>query len=131
MSLVFNVGGREMKGTDCRLAIIKMAQVLAEREEADLRQLYKMVLSLVELQKIAYTPHKQLTPRLILRAYNKSFVFAMLCLDMFKSPKKNTPRHMFGMPFHCLTVHMAETLRLVSGRAIVAEHAERHFNKLR
>lgn len=120
-----------MKGTDCRIAIIKMAHVLAERREPELRQLHAMVLALVEIQKIAYSPQNKLTPRLVLRAYNQSFIFASICIKLFKDPKKNTLRHMFGMPFHCLTVHLPETLRLVSGRAIVAEHAERHFNKLR
>lgn len=120
-----------MKGTDCRISIIKMAHVLSERVEPELSQLYAMVLSLVEMQKLAYTPQNSLTPRLILRAYNQCFIFAILCMNLLKDPKINTQRHMFGMPFHCLTVHMPETLRLVSGRAIFAEHAERHFNKLR
>ena len=32
---------------------------------------------------------------------------------------------MFGMPFHALTIHLPETLRIVNGRSIVAEAAER------
>lgn len=38
---------------------------------------------------------------------------------------------MFGLPFHCIIVCVAEQLRLASGRSIAAEHADQYFNKLR
>ena len=54
-------------------------------------------------------------------------------IKLFGDPTKTKTSHrsMFGVPFHNISVHLPEMLRLVSGKSIMAEAAERHFNKLR
>ena len=131
-SMFILVENREMKGTDCRKNIINIAQLLEKHQcSAEGHKIYSLVIALIELQKIAYAPLSERSPRSILRAYNQSFIFSLHCLDLFNDPKSCTQRSMFGMPFHVISVHLAETLRLIGGRSLVAEHAERHFNKLR
>lgn len=121
-----------MKGTDCRINLIKLAHFLTQKQDTnDGRKMLALVTSLIELQKLAYAPDSERSPRAILRAYNQSFVFALVYMDLFQTPTASKHRSVIGMPFHCLTVHLPESLRLVSGRSIVAEHAERYFNKLR
>ena len=106
--------------------------VLYEHQDTSTgREIYQLQISLVELQKNAYSEESDRTPRSILRAYNQSFAFAMLYIKLFNNPKKVNYRKMFGMPFHALSVHLAETCRIINDRSIVAEAAERHFNKLR
>ena len=125
-------GAREMKGTDCRLNIIKMASVMHSNQDTHLgRDIYRLLMSLIELQKIAYAEENERSPRIVLRAYNQSFVFALLYLKLFSSPKKSKERAMFGMPFHAISHHLPDIIRLVNGRSIGAKAAERHFNKLR
>lgn len=121
-----------MKGTDCRLNLIKMAIVINKHQmTAKGRDIYRLLLSLIEIQKIAYAEESERSPRSILRAYNQCYIFAQLYMKLFKNPKKNSHRSMYGMPFHVISVHLPEQYRLVNGRSIVAEAAERHFNKLR
>lgn len=119
-----------MKGTDCRMNLIKLTNCLAKHAHKDAgRSIYNMLLSLVELQKLAYALESDRSPRSILRAYNQSFVFALSHITLFGS--HDHKKGMYGMPFHSIATHLAEMLRIVSGRAIVAEQAERHFNTLR
>ena len=132
MFLFITAQNREMKGSDCRINLIKVAHFLTQKQDTnDGRKMLTLVTSLIELQKLAYAPDSERTARAVLRAYNQSFIFALIYMDLFKDPKSSKHRSVFGMPFHCLTVHLPESLRLVSGRSIVAEHAERYFNKLR
>lgn len=112
--------------------LIKMANILSSHQaKPEGRELYKVLIHLTELQKIAYSEEAQRTPKMVLRAYNQSFMFALAYMKLFKEPKKNTHRSMFGVPFHNISVHLPETMRLVNGRSIMAEAAERHFNKLK
>lgn len=121
-----------VKGTDRRLDLINLTTLLAPyATTGEGKHIHSMLLALVELQHMAYAPESSRTPRLILRAYNKSFVFAIHYLHIFAAPTKNTVRSVYGMPFHTMSVHLAESLRLVSGQSIVAENSERHFNTLR
>ena len=107
---LFTVTNREMKGTDCRLNIIKIAHFLwTKREQKDAQKMYKMVMALIELQKLAYAPASERCPRSILRAYNPSFVFALTYMELFADPKSAQHRAMYGMPFHCITVHLPES----------------------
>ena len=124
---------REMKGSDCRKNIILVAIAMKEKD-LDVgagHRIYKLLLSLIELQKLAYAPASQRDHRSILRALNQSYLFGELLTSLAHDPKKATERSVFGMPFHCIVCHLAEQLRLISGRSLVAEHAERYFNKLR
>ena len=129
---VFVATSQEMKGTDCRLNLIKMTCVMHGCQEHQKgRDIYRLLLALVELQKSAYAEESERSPRMILRCYNQSFIFAHLYIKLFSEPKKNRERSMFGMPFHAISHHLPDMLRLVNERSIVAEAAERHFNKLR
>ena len=126
---------REMKGSDCRKNLILVAISMKEKG-LDLhdggKKIHKLLISLIELQKIAYSPASQRSQRTILRALNQSFVFGELLSELVgPKPESCGERSMYGMPFHCIVCHLGEQLRLISGRSLVAEHAERYFNKLR
>ena len=121
-----------MKGSDCRKNVLLVA---VAKKEKDIgvgagHRIYKMLLSLIELQKLAYAP-LQRDHRSILRALNQSYLFGELLTSLAHDPKKASERSIFGMPFHCIVCHLAEQLRLISGISLVAEHAERYLNKLR
>ena len=88
-----------------------------------------MLIRLVEIQKIAYSLERDRSQRPILRCCNLCFEFANLAIELFVDPKK--PRSLFGMPFHSLVNHSPLQYKLVNGRSIVAEQAERHFSKFR
>ena len=128
------VSDREMKGTDSRLNLINFTNIMYNHQSTtEGKDLYHLLLSLVELQKFAYGDETARCPKSILRAYNQSFIFATLYIKLFGDPTKTKTSHrsMFGVAFHNIAVHLPETLRLVNGRSIMAEAAERHFNKLR
>ena len=90
---------------------------------------YNLLMSLVELQNIAYADEIKRNPRTILKADNQLYIFAIEYVRLFSLTNK--PRSVFGMPYHALPNHLPEMLRLVNGRSILAEQAERHFQKLR
>lgn len=123
-----------MKGTDCRLNLIRITNMLSlHTEVANCREIYNMLIALIELQKVGYASDNDRTPRAILRAYNQSYVFALSYITLYSTSKNrnSSARSIFGMPFHALSVHLPEMFRLICGKSIVAEQAERHFNKLR
>ena len=123
-----------MKGSECRKNLILVAISMQEKgfdTNPNTRQLFSLLVCLIELQKIAYSLAADRTPRAILRAYNQSYLFRILCAEVFPELHECTERAMYGMPMHCITTHLAEQLRLICGRSLVAEHAERYFNKLR
>ncbi|KAF6027618.1 hypothetical protein EB796_014070 [Bugula neritina] len=132
--LTLKVANREMKGRDCRLNLIKVTGLLQQHiEVANCNKICKMLLALVELQQLAYADENKRTPKMILRAYNQSYVFATTYISLFcgNSSVSSSQRSLFGMPFHSIVVHLPEMLRLINGQSIVAEQAERHFNKIR
>lgn len=123
-----------MKGSDCRLNLIKLANLVHSAPNPNTQQsnlLNGLLASLIEIQKLAYSRESDRNPRTILRAYNQCFLFSLYYIELFSDPKANTKRAMFGMPFHALVSHLPETLRLVNGISIVAEQAERQFNAIR
>ena len=121
-----------MKSTDCCLNLIKLTSVMFRHQQTSNGQnLYQVLISLVELQKLTYATKAERSPRAILCVHNQSFIFGLLCMKLFSSPRQCGHGSMFGMPFHALTIHLPETLCIVNGRSIIAEAAERHFYKLR
>ena len=123
-----------MKGSDCRLNLIKFTSIMYNYQTTtEGRNIYRLLMSLVELQKLAYSEEAARSQKSILRAYNQSFIIAIMYIRLFGDPSKTKTSHrsMFGVPFHNISVHLPETLRLVNGRSIMAEAAERHFYKLR
>ena len=83
---------------------------------------YNLLMSLVELQNIAYADATKRNPRTILRAYNQPYTFAIEYVRLFSLTNK--PRSVFGMSYHALANHLPEMLWLVNGRSILAEQAE-------
>ena len=131
---LLSVTEKDMKGTECRLNLIRFTSLMHQYIDIpEGRDLYRLLISLVELQKSAYADDNKRTQKSILRAYNQSFIFATMYIKLFGDPTKTKTSHrsMFGVPFHNISVHLPEMLRLVSGKSIMAEAAERHFNKLR
>ena len=131
----FSVENSEMKGTKCRLNLILITLHLSKQEKTrstrEGQKVLTMLLALVEIQKIAYSLESARSPKSILRCLNLCFIFGILSIEIFEHPVKTTRRSLFGMPFHSLVNHLPVQLRLVNGRSIVAEQAERHFNKMR
>ena len=94
---------REMKGTDCRLNLIKLTSVMFHHQQtSNGRDLYQVLLSLVELQKLAYASEVERSPRAILRAHNQSFIFGLRCMKLFSSPKNVAIEVCLG----CLFIHL-------------------------
>lgn len=121
-----------MSGSKCRESLIILTNIMYDAQESHLsRKIYSMLLSLVELQKLAYATENERTPRSVLRAYCHAYKFGLVYRDIFSTDHIKKPRTVFGNSFHSLTCHLADTLRIVNGRSIVAEQAERHFNKFR
>lgn len=123
---------KRVKGTQRRIDLINLLEMLTPHTLSEKgRQIHTMLTCLVEIQHMAYAPESARTERLILRAHTKCFIFGIHYIKLFKNPRKNSPRSMFGMPFHTVVTHLPETLRLISGQSILAENAERHFNSFR
>ena len=122
-----------MKGTECRLNLLKLLNHIDTiRITQDLsKKVVQMLVCLAEIQKALYSTESQRSSRLILRAINQTFLFGVLATELFADPKSCYRRSMFGMPFHAITAHLGQMIRLVNGRSIVAEAAERQFNKAR
>ena len=80
---------------------------------------------------MAFAPESTRTELLIVRAHTKCLIFDIDCIKLFKNPNKNSSRSMLGMPFHTAVTHLPETLRLFSGRSILAENAVKHFDSFR
>ena len=122
----------DMSGSKCRENLIKLTCFFSDKQDTQTgRKIFTMLLSLVELQKLAYSLEEFRTEKSILRAHCQAYKFGSVYSEIFSHPAVKKPRTMFGMSFHSLTCHLAETLRIISCRSIVAEQAERHFNKLR
>lgn len=121
-----------MSGSQSREGLIKLTNYMSTKGTEQGVRIYTMLLSLVELQKLAYSLENDRSPRSILRAYCQAFRFGLSYIDIFSdNPNLKRRRSVFGQSFHSLTCHLPDMLRIVNGRSIVAEQAERHFNKLR
>ena len=90
-----------------------------------------MLLALTELQRLAYQLAADRCPRDTLHFYLQALVFAVQFSEVFANLDKGKYRSMYGAPYHCITVHMAEIYRMVSLRSIVTETSERIFHELR
>ncbi|XP_071138377.1 uncharacterized protein [Mytilus edulis] len=124
----------EIRGSDARLALIKLSQFLdemnSEKKNID-ENIIQMVNALVDIVNISYLPSEGRTPKLILRLYNQTLLFAATCRTIFCSPVKMTARKFFGSHFHSITIHLAEAFRIFSLRSILTEEQERCFGDLR
>ena len=96
-----------------------------------MRRISRMVRCLVELQRLAYQTQDERNSKDALRFHLSALVFATLYTEIFKQPKKKSPRAMFGAPYHSIVCHMPKLYRIVSLRSIVTETSERIFHELK
>ena len=79
-----------MKGTECRLNLIRFTSLMHQYINIpEGRDLYRLLISLVELQKLAYADDNKRTQKSILRAYNLSLIFATMYIKLYGDPTKN------------------------------------------
>lgn len=118
----------QIKGSDARLYAIKLSKFTANKlmENKVEENIFNLVASLVEIIKI----HAR-TKQSILRLYNQTFIFAVLCKIVFGTPKKMTSRKFYGTHFHSLTTHAPEVYRVFCLRSVIPEQEERGFGDLR
>jgi hypothetical protein len=123
----------QIKGSDARLYAVKLAKFTETKflHNQVSKNILDLVTSLVEVIKICYSSDSTRSKRNILRLYNQTFIFAVLCKTVIGTPVKMTSRKFFGAHFHSLTVHAPEVYRIVSLRSIIPEEEERAFGDLR
>lgn len=123
----------QLKGLDARLYAIKLAKFTQTQylQGRVAKQILDMVTSLVEIIKICSSPENARSKQSILRLYNQTFLFAILCKTIIATPTKMTSRKFYGSHFHSLTTHAAEVYRIMSLRSIIPEKEERGFGDLR
>ena len=89
-----------------------------------------LVNCLVEIG-ICYSRENTRSPKQILRLYNQSFLFSIICCDIIGKPVKINSRKFYGSHFHTLTSHAPEAVRIIGIRSILTENEERSFRDLR
>ena len=126
---VFVATSREMKSTDCRLNLIKATCVMhgCQKHQKG-RDIYRLLLALVgRTAKISLCWRKRKISKDDIETLQSKL---HLCKPLFSKFKKNRERLIVGMFSHVISHHLPDMLRLVNGKSIVAEAAERNFNKL-
>ncbi|XP_069103113.1 LOW QUALITY PROTEIN: uncharacterized protein [Argopecten irradians] len=123
----------QTKGCDARLFMIKLLSLAYSLEKSNQIDHYivEMVECLVEMTEICYSTDNKRNPRQVLRLYNLSFKFFVLCRSVFCNIKTMSKRRFFGSHFHSITCHTAEMYRVVCLRSILAEKEERMFGEIR
>ena len=126
---LLSVTEKDMKGTECRLNLLRFTSLMHQYTNTHVlggRDLYYLLISLVELQKSAYADDDKRKQKCILRAYSQSIIFATVYIKLFGDPTKTKTSHrsMFGMLFHNMSVLLPYMLCLVSRKSIMAEAAE-------
>jgi len=123
----------QLKGSDARLIAIKLAKFTSSNYQNGKisNNIFHLVNALVDIIAICYSQYDKRTPKQILRLYNQTFLFALLCKTVMSNPKKMTSRRFFGSHFHSLTTHAPEIERIICLRSILTEKEERTFGDLR
>uniref|UniRef100_A0A8W8L0T5 Uncharacterized protein n=1 Tax=Magallana gigas TaxID=29159 RepID=A0A8W8L0T5_MAGGI len=123
----------QLKGSDARLFAVKLAKFAHQKftENGIPKEILLLCTSLVEMISICYSHHHQMTPKTILRLYNQSFLFSVLCKTVIGTPKKMTTRKFYGCHFHSMTVHAPQTFRIFCLRSLIPEQEERSFGDMR
>lgn len=128
------IGDRnQVKGSDARLFAIKLVKfTINKKNEGKVSdELVRLISSLVEIINIAYSGYENRSPRQLLRLYNQCFIFAVLCKKIIGNPVKMTSRKFYGIHFHSITTHLAETFRIINTKSVLTEQEERSFGNLR
>lgn len=128
---MFLDGNTEMIGYKARLALVRLVKLTTGDRHKKVcngaclptYHLGRFLQCLLDLQRIAYSQER--TPKMILQCYNRGFTLMLLLKTVIPS---TAPKHpLVNVPYHNISVHMAEDLRLVSLRSINAEEDERLF----
>lgn len=96
-----------------------------------MRKISQMVRSLCEIQRLAYQTADQRIAGGALKFHLQALIFSVTYTEIFKEPKANSVRAMFGAPYHSIVCHMPQLYRIVSLRSIVTETSERIFHELK
>ena len=122
-----------LSGSKSRLAVIKLAKFIQLKFQAGQisKSIVELINCLVEIISICYSREKFRSPKQILRLYNQTFLFAVLCTDIIGNPVKLNSGRFYGSHFHTLLTHAPETYRLICLRSVVTENEERSFKDLR
>ena len=118
----------KVTGSDYRLSTIIVYQNMKGKCLKDTEDL---LLTLVEITKLAYTKAKYRNQKYILRLYNITFKHAMLCINQLRGAvKKISVQKLFGVYFHSITSHLPQVARIIAPSSIHTEDEERMFSKI-
>ena len=115
------------RGCDYRQALI-MITYMMRGKCSDV--VYDLLLSLCQISKIAYQRAGRRTEKVVLRLYNLCYKHGVLCTEIFKTTRILTNRKIFGIYFHALVTHFAETFRLIPLSSVHVESEERYFGAI-
>ena len=118
---------KETKRCDKRKILLQVTKCLQYKIDGNV---YKLLRTLCEIQRILYLGDDFRTPKEILRLHNASFEHFVLLkklINLEKLSSKMTRDKLYGKYKHNLLVHAPLQYRLVSGEAINCEDEEQVF----
>ena len=117
------------RGVDCRKSLIKLTIALNRKINDNV---YKILLSLCEIQHILYLEEANRTIENILRLHNQILIHSCLLKYVVgPNPKGLSSRCFYGKYFHAIVCHSSIMFRIVSGKSANTEQEERVFNTLK
>ena len=115
------------RGVDYR----KSLKVVIALEGKINKDVYKILTTLCEIQRVLYAGEKERNAELVLRLH-MTFIHACLIREVIGSNVKIiTERALWGKYSHALIYHSPIMYRIVSGKSANAEQEERIFNTLK
>ena len=115
------------RACDYRLALLDIVLVMKNILQPAILEL---LLTLVEIQRICYSPEKERTSKQILKLYNITFKHVYIMKNLFRKVNKTSWGKLYGKCFHQIICHGPQQYRLVSGTASNCEAEERVFNTI-
>ena len=99
---------------DYRLALLDIVLVMKNILQSAILEL---LLTLVEIQRICYSPEKERTSKQILKLYNITFKHVYIMKNLFRKVNKISWGKLYGKYFYQIICHGTQQYRLVSGTA--------------
>ena len=112
-----------IRGVDYRKATILLSNALDK--VCHNSNFFCLFNTAVQISEALYSSETDRCQRAILRFHNVTFQHAVLCTDMFHTPKSISRRKMFGRYFHSLSTHAPIIYRQVAVRSLNTELQER------
>ena len=123
------IGNKQCKrACDYRLALLDIVLVMKNILQLAILEL---LLTLVEIQRICYSPEKKRTSKQILKLYNITFKHVYIMKNLFRKVNKISWGKLYGKYFHQIICDGPQQYRLVSGTASNCEAEERVFNTIK